>query len=95
MFLDAIFKISALKPKLALYSENYDNSHFENFKKGDMPENFKIEFYLVIIDFIIDNFSQRFYKESMLLFYLALQFIINPISFLLDFLLLLSGSFFY
>ena len=73
--------------------ENYDYSHFENFKKCDIPDNFRIEFYFLIIDSIIDDFSQRFDKESMQLFHLASQFIRNPITFTLDPLLLLSKSF--
>ena len=40
-----------------------------------MPDNYRIEFYILIIDSIIDYFSQRFDKESMQLFYLASQFI--------------------
>ena len=28
--------------------------------KSDIPDNFRIEFYLLIIDTIIDDFSQRF-----------------------------------
>ena len=40
-----------------------------------MPDNFKIKFCLLIIDSIIDDFSQRFDKESMQLFHLASQFI--------------------
>ena len=82
MFPDAISNISAFKSKLALYRaqlENYDYSHFENFKKCDMPDNFRIEFYLSIIDSLINDFSQRFDKESMQLFNLASQFIRNPI----------------
>ena len=58
-----------------------------------MPDNFKIEFYLLITDSIIDDFSQRFDQESMQLFHLASQFIRNPITFTLDSLLLLSKSF--
>ena len=58
-----------------------------------MPDNFRIEFCLLIIDFIIDDFSQRFDKESMQLFHLASQFIRNPITFTLDSLLLLCKSF--
>ena len=68
LFPDAISNISAFKSKLALYRtqlENYDYSHFENFKKCDMPDNFRIKFYLLIIDSIIDDFSQRFDQESM------------------------------
>ena len=68
-------------------------SHSENSKKCDTPNNFKIEFYLLIIDSIIDDFYQRFDKESMQLFHLASQFIRNPITFTLDSLLLLSKSF--
>ena len=67
MFPDAISNISAFKSKLELYRtqlENYDYSHFENFKKCDMLDNFRIEFYLLIIDSIIDDFSQRFYQEA-------------------------------
>ena len=74
MFPGAISNISAFKSKLALYRaqfENYDYSHFENFKKCDMPENFRIEFYLLILDNIIDDFSQRFDQESMQFFHLA------------------------
>ena len=43
LFPDAISNISAFKSKLALYRtqlEDYDYSHFENFKKCDMPDNF-------------------------------------------------------
>ena len=58
-----------------------------------MPDNFRIEFYLSIINSLIDHFSQRFDKESMQLFHLASQFIRNPITFKLDSLLLLSKSF--
>ena len=59
-----------------------------------MPDNFRIEFYILIIDSIIDDFSQRFDQESMqFLFHLAWQFIRNPITFILDSLLLLSKSF--
>ena len=58
-----------------------------------MPDNFRIEFYLLIIDSIIDDFSQRFDKESIQLFHLASQFRRNPITFTLDSLLLLSKSF--
>ena len=61
LFSDAISNISAFKSKLALYRtqlENYDYSHFENFKMCDMLDNFNIEFYLLIIDSIIDDFSQ-------------------------------------
>ena len=57
LFPDAITIISAVKSKLALYRaqlENYDYSHFENFKKCDMPDNFRIEFYLLIIDSLIE-----------------------------------------
>ena len=56
LFPDAISNISTFKSKLALYRaqlENYDYSHFENFKKCDMPDNFRIEFYLLIIDSLI------------------------------------------
>ena len=63
LFPDAISNISAFKSKLALYRtqlENYDYSYFEIFKKCDMPDNFRIEFYLLIFDSIIDDFSQRF-----------------------------------
>ena len=63
LFPDAISNISAFKSKLALYRtqlENYDYSYFENFKKCDMPDNFRFEFYLLIIDSINDDFSQRF-----------------------------------
>ena len=62
LFPDAISNISAFKSKLALYRtqlENYDYSHFENFKKCDMPDYFRIEFYLLIIDSIYDDLSQR------------------------------------
>ena len=96
LFPDAISKISAFKSKLAFYRaqlENYDYSHFVNFSKCEMPDNFRIEFYLMIIDNIIDDFSERFDKESMQLFHLASQFIRNPITFPLDSLLLLSVSF--
>ena len=59
-----------------------------------MPENYRrIEFYLLILDKIIDNFSQRFDQESMQLFHLASKFIRNPITFTLESLLLLSKSF--
>ena len=58
-----------------------------------MPDNFRTEFYLLIIDSIIDNFSQRFDQESIQFFHLAWQFIRNPITFTLDSLLLLSKSF--
>ena len=60
LFPDAISNISAFKSKLALYRaqlENYDYSRFENFKKCDMPlmpDNFRIEFYLLIIDSLIE-----------------------------------------
>ena len=56
LFPDAISNISDFKSKLALYSaqlENYDYSHFENFNKCDMPDNFMIEFYHIIIDSLI------------------------------------------
>ena len=72
---------------------NYDYSHFESFKKCDIPDNFRIEFYFLIIDSIIDDFSQRFDQESMQLFNLASQLIRNPITFTLDSLLLLSNRF--
>ena len=49
--------------------------HFENFTKCEMPNNFRIEFYLSIIDSLIDDFTSRFDKESMQLFHLASQFI--------------------
>ena len=52
-----------------------------------------IEFYLLIIDSLIDDFSQRFDKKSMQLFHLASQFIKYAITFILDSLLLLSKSF--
>ena len=42
---------------------------------------------------LIDEFTQRFDKESMQLFQLASQFIRNPITFTLDSLLILSGLF--
>ena len=42
---------------------------------------------------LIDEFTQRFDKESMQLFHLASQFIRNPITFTLDSLLILSGLF--
>ena len=74
LFPDAISNISAFKSKLALYRtqlKNYDHSHFENFKRCDMPDNFMIEFYLLIIDSINDDFSQRFDQESMQFFHLA------------------------
>ena len=73
-FFDAITNISAFKSKLALYRaqlENYDYSHFENFK-CDMPDNFKIEFYHLIIDSIIDDFFQRFDQKSIQFFLFAL-----------------------
>ena len=60
---------------------------------SDMPENFRIEFYLLILDNIIDDFSQRFDHESMQLFQLASKFIRNPINFTLKSLLLLSKPF--
>ena len=41
---------------------------FKIFKKCDMPDNFRIEFYLLIIDSIINDFSQRFDQESMQFF---------------------------
>ena len=58
-----------------------------------MPENFRIEFYLLIFDNIqvIDDFSQRL--ESMQLFNLASKFIRNPITFTFKSLLLLSKPF--
>ena len=55
LFPDAISNISAFKSKLALYQtqlENYDYYYFENFKKCDMSDNFRFEFYLLIIDSI-------------------------------------------
>ena len=59
-----------------------------------MPNNFRIEFYLLIVDSLIDDFTSRFDKESMQLFHLASQFIKkNPVTFALDSLLLLSESF--
>ena len=67
--------ISAFKSQISIISDsvktNYDYSHFENFKRCDMPDNFKIEFYLLIIDSINDDFSQRFDQESMQFFHLA------------------------
>ena len=96
LFPDAISNILAFKSKFSLYRtrlENCDYSHFENFKKCDMPDNFRIEVYLSIIDSIIDDFSQRFDQESMQFFHLAWQFIRNPVTFTLDSLLLLSKSF--
>ena len=54
-----------------------------------LPDYFRIGFYLLIIDSLIDDFSSRFDKESMQLYHLAKQFIRNPITFTL----LLSGSF--
>ena len=36
-----------------------------------MSDNFRIKFYLLSIDSIIDDFSQRFDQESMQFFYLA------------------------
>ena len=42
---------------------------------------------------LIDEFTQRFDKESMQLFHLDSQFIRNTITFTLDSLLILSGSF--
>ena len=74
LFPDAISNISAFKSKLALYRtrlENYDYSYFENFKKCDMPDNFRIEFYLLIFDSIIDDFSQRFDQFFLCFFQLA------------------------
>ena len=56
LFPDAISNISAFNSKLALYRtqlENYDYSYFKNFKKCDMPDNFRFEFYLLIQSFII------------------------------------------
>ena len=58
-----------------------------------MPENFRIEFYLLILDNIIDDFSHRFDQESMQLFHLASKFIRNQITFTLKLLLLLSKPF--
>ena len=78
LFPDAITKISAFTSKLTLYRaqlENYDYSHFENFRKCEMPNNFRIKFYLSIIYSLIDDFTSRFDKESMQLFHLASQFI--------------------
>ena len=75
LFPDAITNISTFKSKLALYRaqlENYNYSHFENFK-CDMPNNFKIEFYYLIIDSIIDDFSQRFDQKSMQFFFIWLD----------------------
>ena len=63
-----------------------------NISKCDLPENFRIEFYLLILDYIIDDFSQRFDQESMHLFYLASKFIRNPITFTFELLLLLRKS---
>ena len=40
-----------------------------------MLNNFRIEFYLSIIDSIIDDFTWRFNKDLMQLFHLASQFI--------------------
>ena len=61
----------------------------KHFKKCDMPDNFRIELNISIIDSIID-FSQKFNKKSTQLFHLVLQFIKNPINLTLDILLLLS-----
>ena len=97
MFSDPITNISAFQSKLAIYLaqlENNDYSHFENFKCY-MPDCFGIEFYLLRVDSIIDDFSQRFDQKVMQFFYLAVQFIRNQITFTLDSLLLLSKSFSY
>ena len=61
-----------------------------------MPDNFRFEFYLLIIDSIIDDFSQRFDQESMQFFLFVLTIHKKSNYFNIGFivgLLLLSKSF--
>lgn len=93
---DAVSKISAFQKKLILFREQLENSDYTQFSllaNEDFPPEFEFQFFNLVIDLLINDFSERFDSAHFAIFQLAGRFIYDIYHFSIDDLCILALNF--
>ena len=84
LFYETVSRITAFNRKLGLFREQLlksDFTHFPLLATAKVPDNFNLDYFIGIIDSLINQFNKRFDAEQFQVYQLCGDFLCNPQNF--------------